>query len=85
MKLALSLIGVTVIVSVVFCLWLNRATEQEEKEHEKKQQEIIKTLMPNWSLRNAMIINRETCVCPDNIRFTNGIMYRKPDETDQQT
>lgn len=85
MKLALSLIAGTVIVAVIFCLWLNWATEQEEKEHKKKQQEIIKTLMPNWSLRNAMIINRETCICPENIRFTNGIMHRIPDENDRQT
>ncbi|WP_299235799.1 hypothetical protein [uncultured Bacteroides sp.] len=85
MKLALSLIAGTAIVAVIFCLWLNWATEQEEQEHEKKQQEIIKTLMPNWSLRNAMIINRETCVCPENIKFINGIMHRTPDENDRQT
>lgn len=84
MKLALYLIAGTVIAAVIFCLWLNCANKEEEKEHEKNQ-EINKTLMSNWSLRNAMIINRETCVCPDNIRFTNGIMHRIPDETDRQT
>ena len=79
MKLVLSLIAGTVVVAVTFCLWLNCANKDEEKKH----QEISKTLMSNWSLRNAMIINRETCVCPDNIRFTNGIMHRIPDETDR--
>lgn len=82
MKLALYLIAGAVIASVIFCLWLNSANEPKEKEHEKKNQEISKTLMSNWSLRNAMIINRETCVCPDNIRFTNGIMHRISDEND---
>lgn len=85
MKLALSLIAGTVIAAVILCLWLNWETEQEEKEHEKDNKRLSKPLMPNWSLRNAMIINRETCVCPENIKFINGIMHRIPDENDRQT
>lgn len=70
------------VVSCILGLLCNWATSEVEKEHARKREELQNSIMPNWSLENAMKINRETCnyVC-DDVRLSKG-MYRTSEEAE---
>lgn len=83
LRIPLIMIACVIVGTVILCLFLNWATSEEEKEHARKREEIKKSLMPNWSLRNAMIINRETCnYTPGDVRLGMGL-YRTPEESEK--
>ena len=72
-----------VVVSSVLALLCNWANAKLEKEHARRREEIQNSLMPNWSLKNAMKINRETCnYVHGDVRLSKG-MYRTPEETEK--
>ena len=50
----------TVITSATLVIFLNIGSNLEDKEKKKKQKEISNALLKNYSINNAMLINRET-------------------------
>ena len=83
LKIPFVLLACTIVFTALFCIFLNWGTAQKEKEHIHKKEEIKQSLMPNWSLRNAMIINRETCnYTSGDVRLGMGL-YRTPEESDK--
>lgn len=50
----------TVITSATLAIFLNIGSDLENKEKKKKQQEISNSLLKDYSINNAMLINRET-------------------------
>ena len=83
LRIPLILLGCVIVGMVILCLFLNWSTSEEDKEHARKRKEIEKSLIPNWSLRNAMIINRETGnYTPCDVRL-GMVLYRTPEESDK--
>ena len=68
---------------VIISLLANYGLYLEKKEKEMRIEEIKNNIMPNWSLENAMKINRETCnYIRGDMRLSKGI-YRTPEEADE--
>lgn len=81
MRLVLTLIAATVVLTTILCLWLNSGNK--DNKNIEKQKENKKSIMPNWSLENAMKVNRETCNCTSgDVRLGMGL-YRTPEESDK--
>ena len=71
-----------IVISAILSILCNWATSKVEKEHLRKREEIQKSIMPNWSLENAMKINRETCnYDPENMQLIKGL-YSTPEEAE---
>ena len=76
-------IAFTIVISAILSILCNWATSEVEKERARKRKEIQKSIMPNWSLENAMKINRETCnYNPENVRLIKGL-YHTQEEADE--
>lgn len=72
-----------IVISAILSILCNWATSEVEKERARKREEIQKSIMPNWSLENAMKINRETCnYDPENMRLIKGL-YSTPEEAEK--
>lgn len=71
-----------IVISAILSILCNWATSEVEKECERKREENQKSIMPNWSLENAMKINRETCnYDPENMQLIKGL-YSTPEEAE---
>lgn len=82
-RMILITIAATIVISAILSILCNWATSEVEKERTRKREEIQKSIMPNWSLENAMKINRETCnYDPENMQLIKGL-YSTPEEADE--
>lgn len=77
----------TVITSATLVIFLNIGSDIENKEKKKKQKEISNALLKDYSINNAMLINRETInrnnyVRPPEKSFFEDMIKKTQKQTD---